>query len=138
VRRDAPPDALTPRAATRALDELPFPAWDLVDVEHYRRIWIDAHGYYSVNAVGARGCPYHCNWCAKPIYGQRYQSRSPASVAEELAWVRRVVRPDHVWFADDIFGLKPGWVEAFASEVQDRGVRTPFKVQARADLIDEN
>jgi radical SAM superfamily enzyme YgiQ (UPF0313 family) len=109
-----------------------------VDVERYRSAWLERHDFFSVNMVTTRGCPYHCNWCAKPIYGQRYQSRSPASVAEELSFVRRAVRPDHVWFADDIFGLKPGWVEAFASEVESRGVRTRFKIQARADLIEEN
>ena len=126
------------RPLLRDLDALPFPAWDLVDVERYRSAWLERHDFFSVNMVTTRGCPYHCNWCAKPIYGQRYQSRSPASVAEELSFVRRAVGPDHVWFADDIFGLKPGWVEAFASEVESRGVRTRFKIQARADLIDEN
>jgi radical SAM superfamily enzyme YgiQ (UPF0313 family) len=126
------------RVFVRDLDTLPFPAWDLVDIERYRSAWLERHAFFSVNMVTTRGCPYHCNWCAKPIYGQRYQSRSPSSVAEELAFVRRVVRPDHVWFADDIFGLKPGWVEAFASEVERRGLRTPFKIQARADLIDES
>ncbi|MGH9336965.1 MAG: B12-binding domain-containing radical SAM protein, partial [Vicinamibacteria bacterium] len=127
-----------PRPFLRELDRLPLPAWDLVDVERYRSAWLERHDFFSVNMVTTRGCPYHCNWCAKPIYGQRYQMRSPAGVAEELSFLRRVVRPDHVWFADDIFGLKPGWVEAFASEVDARGARTPFKMQARADLIDEN
>ena len=47
------------------------------------------------------------------------------------------LEPDHIWFADDIFGLEPGWVEAFAREVESRGVVTSFKIQARVDLIDE-
>ena len=124
------------RGFIRDLDRLPFPAWDLVDVERYRRAWLRRHDYFSINMVTTRGCPYHCNWCAKPIYGQRYNTRSPRGVAEELAWLRRVVRPDHVWFADDIFGLKPGWVEKFAAEVEALGCATPFKIQARVDLID--
>ena len=49
------------------LDKLPFPAWDLVDVDKYRSIWLKRHGYFSMNMVTTRGCPYHCNWCAKPI-----------------------------------------------------------------------
>ena len=68
------------------LDAIPFPAWDLVDVARYRRLWRERHGYYSMNMVTTRGCPYHCNWCAKPIWGQRYHSRSPECVAAEMGW----------------------------------------------------
>jgi anaerobic magnesium-protoporphyrin IX monomethyl ester cyclase len=56
------------RPDIRDLDKLPFPAWDLVDVEKYRQVWRQRHGYYSMNMVTTRGCPYHCNWCAKPIW----------------------------------------------------------------------
>ena len=124
------------RGFIRDLDRLPFPAWDLVDVERYRAAWLRRHDRFSINMVTTRGCPYHCNWCAKPIYGQRYNTRSPRGVAEELAWLKGVVKPDHVWFADDIFGLTPHWVEEFADEVDARGCATPFKIQARVDLID--
>ena len=117
------------------LDAMPFPAWDLVDVERYRRIWQEHHGYYSMNMVTTRGCPYHCNWCAKPIWGQRYHSRSPECVAEELSWLKETYRPDHIWFADDIMGLKPGWWTAFAAAVEARNARLPFKCLSRADLI---
>ena len=65
------------RPDIRNLDGLPFPAWELVDIPRYRKIWQERHGYYSMNMVTTRGCPYHCNWCAKPIWGQRYNLRSP-------------------------------------------------------------
>jgi anaerobic magnesium-protoporphyrin IX monomethyl ester cyclase len=42
---------------------------------------------------------------------------------------------DHIWFADDIFGLKPGWVKAFAALVEESGMKFRFKIQARADLL---
>jgi radical SAM superfamily enzyme YgiQ (UPF0313 family) len=124
-----------PRPILKQLDELPFPAWDLVDTEKYRRIWLERHGYYSINMVTTRGCPYHCNWCAKPIWGQRYNVRSAQQVAQELAWLREHVRPDHIWFADDIFGLKPRWVQEFATLVEQLGICTPFKCLSRADLL---
>ena len=105
----------------RELDALPLPAWDLVDVDRYRSIWRARHGYFSMNLVTTRGCPYHCNWCAKPIYGQRYTARSPEHVVDEMAWLKRTYQPDHLWIADDIFGLKPGWIERFAELL--RGAR---------------
>lgn len=113
------------RAPERWPDTFPFPAWDLLNVERYRTAWRQAHGYFSVNMVTTRGCPFHGNWCAKPIWGQRYAMRSPANVAEEMALVKRTLAPDHLWFADDIFGLQPKWVAAFAQEVESRDASIP-------------
>ena len=125
------------RPDIRLLDNLPFPAWDLVDTERYRRTWMEHHGYYSMNMVTTRGCPYHCNWCAKPIWGQRYNSRSPENVVNELRWLKGTYHPDHVWFADDIMGLRPGWLEKFAALVKEMDACVPFKCLQRADLITE-
>jgi anaerobic magnesium-protoporphyrin IX monomethyl ester cyclase len=119
----------------RDLDALPFPAWNLVDIPRYQAIWRERHGYYSMNMVTTRGCPFHCNWCAKPIWGQRYNVRSPASVAAELKWLADTYHPDHVWFVDDIMGLKPGWMSQFADLVEQQGARIPFKCLNRVDLL---
>jgi radical SAM superfamily enzyme YgiQ (UPF0313 family) len=127
----------TPRGFQKNLDAFPFPARDLLEVEKYRAAWRKKHSYFSLNLVTTRGCPFRCNWCAKPIYGDRYNSRSPENVVEEMAWLRKNFQPDHLWFADDIFGLKPGWVEKFGSVVQAAGVVIPFKIQARVDLLHE-
>lgn len=123
------------RPFIKSLDELPFPAWDLVDIDRYRRMWLERHGYYSMNLATTRGCPYHCNWCAKPIYGQRYAMRSPGAVVDEIAWLSRQFAPDHLWIVDDVFGLKPGWVEEFAALVIERHVRLPYRCLMRADQV---
>jgi len=59
------------------LDQLPMAAWDLVNISQYKKIWLKYHGYFSLNIATTRGCPYSCNWCAKPIYGRKYNTRSP-------------------------------------------------------------
>lgn len=133
----ATPDQLRPprRPAMKSLDVLPIPAWDLVDVSRYRRIWLERHGYYSMNMATTRGCPYHCNWCAKPIWGQRYNVHSPEYVVNQLKYLKTHYQPDHIWFADDIMGLKPGWIEQYADLVEQNGVRIPFKCLSRVDLL---
>jgi len=123
------------RDVIRDLDALPFPAWDLVDVARYRSIWKRHHGYHSMNLVTTRGCPFHCNWCAKPIYGQRYSARSPEHVADEMLQLKQTYAPDHLWIADDIFGLKPDWIERFARELDARDAAIPFKCLLRADQV---
>jgi anaerobic magnesium-protoporphyrin IX monomethyl ester cyclase len=123
------------RPDLRDLDSLPFPAWDLVDIPRYQQVWRERHGYYSMNLVTTRGCPYHCNWCAKPIWGQRYNSRSPENVVAEMKWLKDTYHPDHIWFADDILGLKPGWIERFAALLKEHDAAIPFKCLLRADLV---
>lgn len=126
----------TPRRSPELhLDRFPPPAWDLVDIESYRRAWEQAHGFFSLNLVASRGCPFSCNWCAKPISGHSYATRSPDKVAAEMAWLKQTLRPDHIWFADDIFGLSPEWVAEFAAAVAARNASIPFMIQSRADSI---
>jgi anaerobic magnesium-protoporphyrin IX monomethyl ester cyclase len=125
----------TPRRQERDLDSLPFPAWDLADADAYRRVWTKARGYFSWNVAASRGCPYSCNWCAKPTFGRRYSQRSPAYVAEEMRLLKATVAPDHIWFVDDIFGMTEHWIAEFAREVVRRGAVIPFMMQSRTSLI---
>jgi anaerobic magnesium-protoporphyrin IX monomethyl ester cyclase len=129
------PNYNPPRELRKDLDTLPLPAWDLVDTEQYRKAWIGAHQYFSLNMVSSRGCPYRCNWCAKPIYGQNYHVRSPESIASEMLYLKTTLRPDRIWFADDIFALSPKWTYAFADAVERLGAQIPFKMQSRCDLM---
>ncbi|MEW6469567.1 MAG: radical SAM protein [Bacteroidota bacterium] len=127
-----------PREIMRELDELPLPAWDLIDIEPYRKTWQRHNGYFSLNFVTTRGCPFKCNWCAKPIYGNRYNSHSPAYVVRALKQLVDKYRPDHFWFSDDIFGLKPKWIGEFASLVRQEKLGIRFKIQSRVDLLLED
>ncbi len=125
----------TARKVLHHLDELAIPAWDLVDMQRYKKAWISSTGYFSINMSTTRGCPYKCNWCAKPIYGNRYNARSPQNVVKELVELKQKYGFDHVWFCDDIFGLKPGWTKEFAHLLKENGLQLRFKIQSRADLL---
>ena len=114
---------------------LPVPPLDLTDFAPYRAAWTAEHGYFSVNMVASRGCPFRCNWCAKPISGNKFQLRSAADVAEEMRLLKSTVGADHIWFSDDVFALNHHWVSDFAREVTGRHAAVPFKIQSRADLM---
>ena len=131
VRRTEP----LPKASSWT--DLLTPARDLVDVAPYCEAWKSAHGYFSMNAVASRGCPYRCNWCAKPISGDRFHVRPADAVADEIQELKGAFGAEHVWFGDDIFALNHRWTEQFAIEVERRDCKLPFKIQARADLMSE-
>ncbi len=140
VRRDATGKtirSLERLAKNPAWSSLPLPARDLIDLEPYRTAWQAAHGYFSANMVSSRGCPYHCNWCAKPISGNKFHLRPAAAVAEEMRLLKTDARVDHIWFGDDVFALNHHWVQEFAGEVVKRNASVPFKIQSRADLMTE-
>jgi anaerobic magnesium-protoporphyrin IX monomethyl ester cyclase len=126
------------RQVIKNLDEIPFPAWDLINMDEYRQRWLQSSGYFSINMGTTRGCPYKCNWCAKPIYGNRYNNRSVENVVAEIKMLKEKYSFDHIWFCDDIFGLKPGWVKMFANLVGHEKQKFEFKIQSRVDLLLED
>lgn len=142
VRGD-PPDGIAFAQGRAGATPLPshehatLPAWDLVDLRKYRDVWRNAHGIFSLNMAASRGCSFRCNWCAKPIWGNRYLQRPAVDVAAEMAHLKRAYAPDHIWFADDIFGFRIDWVTEFAQALRDSDGLVPFTIQTRADLISE-
>ncbi|MGH9557739.1 MAG: B12-binding domain-containing radical SAM protein, partial [Bryobacteraceae bacterium] len=85
--------------------------------------------------ITARGCPYHCRWCSHSVYGKTHRRRSPASVAEEVAWIAKRYEPEMLWIADDVFTIHPGWIAKYAEEMCRRDLRIPFECITRADRV---
>ncbi len=123
------------RQIVKELDSFPMPAWDLIDISSYQKIWLESHSYLSLNIATTRGCPFKCNWCAKPIYGNKYNSRSPQKVVGEIEYLMKNFNVNHFWMCDDIFGLKPGWVQEFRDIVKSKELKFRYKIQSRADLL---
>ncbi|MBK8848191.1 MAG: radical SAM protein [Bacteroidetes bacterium] len=123
------------RTVLKNLDTLAAPAWQLLDFTLYKKAWEKSAGYISINLATTRGCPFKCNWCAKPIYGNRYNSHSVDFIIEQIKLVTQQFGVTHIWFCDDIFGLKPGWISQFADALTDSNLKIKFKIQCRADLL---
>jgi radical SAM superfamily enzyme YgiQ (UPF0313 family) len=120
------------------LDNLPLPAWELVDLAQYARRWRARHGHWEMNVWTARGCPFRCNWCAKPTWGRSYHVRSAEAVAAEISLLRARYQPDRLWFTDDIFGLRPAWLRAFRVAIEAAGAPPlPYRCLSRADLLQD-
>jgi len=115
------------------LDALPDPAWALCDLAPYARRWRKHHGVWELNIWTARGCPYRCNWCAKPIWGRTYHVRSAARVAAELHGLMAQHRPDRIWFTDDIFALRPAWLRDLRAALGEKTL--PYRCLSRVDLL---
>ena len=123
------------RKVLQNLDDLPMPAWDLVDIESYRNVWKQNKQEFTLNIATTRGCPYKCNWCAKPIYGNRYNAHSPQYIVEEIAFLKEKFGVSRFWMCDDIFGLKPNWVQEFGKLLEHQNIKINYFIQSRVDLL---
>jgi radical SAM superfamily enzyme YgiQ (UPF0313 family) len=119
------------------LDSQPWPDRERIDLSKYLDAWRSHHGRGSISVITARGCPYHCRWCSHSVYGKTHRRRSPASVAEEIAWIRDRYQPEMLWIADDVFTIHPGWITQYAQEMKRRDLRIPFECITRADRMNE-
>ena len=117
------------------LDLQPWPDRERVDIPRYLSAWRERHGRGSISVITARGCPYHCRWCSHSTYGKTHRRRSPAGVAEEVAWIAERYHPEMLWMADDVFTIHPGWIAEYGAQMRRRGLRIPFECITRADRM---
>ena len=100
-----------PRPFIKDLDSLPFPAWDLVDLEKYNTQF-HVYGGIRIPVMGSRGCPYNCAYCGSPImWKRRVRYRSPQNVVEEIRTIKEKFSIDQIHFWDDNLFMKRSYIE---------------------------
>ena len=95
-----------PFMSAEELDALPFPAYDLVDMERYSQML--SYGYNKRRQgvlYTSRGCPYRCDFC-HVLFGKRFRERSPQSLLEEVTWLYERWDVRDFYIVDDIFNLQ--------------------------------
>ncbi len=127
----------SPRNFVENLDELPFPSRELFDNESYKRYYSERFGYSISPIITSRGCPFSCDFCSRPVFGQTFRSRSPANIAEEVESVADLGY-DRVWFADDCFTLKRAHLIDVCKELVHRRIDVGWECLSRVDTMDRN
>ena len=130
------------RNPVEALDQLPFPAWDLIDMKSYINVWgqLDSvkPGLRGINITAARGCPFSCTFCQPVLdamFGKKLRQRSPASVIAELKALKTQYQIEAFWFTDDTFTTNRKWVLAFCDALEDAKLNLLWGCTTRANLI---
>lgn len=133
----APTTRTAPRPLIRKLDELPWPKRQRRDLDRYFAAWRARHGLTAMSLTTSRGCPYHCTWCSKQVYGDTFRRREPDAVIDEMIAVRSEFSPDQLWFVDDMFTINRKWVHTFCTRVVQRRAQVPFYVIGRPETLDD-
>jgi anaerobic magnesium-protoporphyrin IX monomethyl ester cyclase len=130
------------RDRIKNVDELPWPAWELFDIEAYSTNRLVSGIYYgkTVPILATRGCPYQCTYCSSPnMWTTRWYAREPKDVLDEIESYHKKYGATNFPFQDLTAILKRDWVVEFCRQVETRGLKITWQLPAgtRSEIIDE-
>lgn len=143
VEPDAPKlvDADDPKSAmfldAKRLDELPFPARHLIDVDSYR---YEIDGIRAMSMIAQLGCPFECGFCGgreSPML-RRVRMRSTANIVMEMGELHAAYGVRGFMLYDDELNVNPRMVELMRAirTLQDKlGVEFRLRGFIKAQLF---
>jgi anaerobic magnesium-protoporphyrin IX monomethyl ester cyclase len=115
-RRDGYAIFTRPRPLEIKLDDLPFPAYDLLDMTDYI-------GYPAWHIITSRGCLYHCTFCTNNLMWEgRMRSRSPNNVVDEIQMLHERYGVNRIQFQDDTINIPRQRAIDICDEIIGRGL----------------
>lgn len=124
-----------PRQFLKNLDEIPYPAFDLVPIEKYREN-IHVREGLAIPIMGSRGCPFNCTFCASPtIWHRKVRFRSSENILDEIESYIKQYKIRKFHFYDDNFLLSVKKMEEFCKNIIERDINIEWVCLARADII---
>jgi len=115
------------------LDGIPFPDWDLVDIDRYARA--DALSPLAM-MVSARGCPYRCGFCFRGASGMRTRFRDPVSIVDEMEYLHRRWKTREIVFCNDTLTVRRDHIIAMCKEILRRDLKIFWQGSTRVDAVD--
>ncbi len=133
-----------PRPPIKNLDELPYPAYHLVDMEHYlnpEKIEYRSFKDRSISMITSRGCPFNCVFCSVHLHmGKAFRAHSVDYVVNHIEHVVNTYRVKTIFFEDDNLTFDLKRFEAICDRLLERKIgfkwETPNGI--RADYLTLN
>ncbi len=126
-----------PRDFIEDLDAIPFPAREQFNNKGYMKHYSSNFGYTTTALITSRGCPFECDFCSRPIFGNTFRSRSANNIAQEVEEVERLGY-ERVWFADDCFTLNRVRLIEICDELIHRKIKIGWECLSRVDTVDSD
>lgn len=123
-----------PRQMIKNLDELPFPAVDLLpDLSKYRLYLLHYKKLPYMTMFTTRGCPHLCVFCNTP-FGKKVRYHSPAYVVDYIEYLIRGFGIKELHFSDDTFTMDEGRVSDICGLLRSRRLKVGWYSAIRANL----
>jgi anaerobic magnesium-protoporphyrin IX monomethyl ester cyclase len=117
------------------LDKIPFPSRELFDNQAYKSYYARNFGYTTTAIITSRGCPFQCDFCSRPIFGNTFRSRTANNIVQEVEAVQKRGY-QRVWFADDCFTLNRERLMEICEELNRRNIMIGWECLSRVDTVD--
>ena len=118
------------------LDEMPFPAYELLPMGEYRYAQKDLIWPFSI-VLTSRGCPFNCIFCLKTMSEGGYKVRNPKSVVDEIEYLIRNFNIKSIFFQDWEFTINKERVEEICDLILGKKLKVLWGCNSRAnDLSD--
>ncbi|UCD73201.1 MAG: B12-binding domain-containing radical SAM protein [Candidatus Bathyarchaeota archaeon] len=124
-----------PREPIWDLDSIPFPSRELFDNQAYKSYYIRKFGYSVTSMITSRGCPFKCDFCSQPVFGNQVRTRSAENIVDEIESVLELGY-QRVWFTDDCFTLERNRIFCICNEIIRRDLNIDWECLSRVDTID--
>lgn len=95
-----------------------FPLPDRSDFDHtaYQKEWLDRTGSATTSIMTTLGCPFNCDFCSRPVFGNLFRRRDLDLVFAEIDQIRRLGYTS-LWIADDNFTLDISFLRRFCQRM---------------------
>jgi radical SAM superfamily enzyme YgiQ (UPF0313 family) len=124
----------TPRPLATNLDELSFPARQLLPNDQYIQYGRKTFGYSKTTVITTRGCPFRCEFCSNAVFGVSYRERSAVNVVDEVEQAL-LLGYDYIHFADDVFTFNKERLLAICDEIKQRRLSFAWECLGRVDSM---
>jgi anaerobic magnesium-protoporphyrin IX monomethyl ester cyclase len=131
----------SPRTFNENLDELPFPAYHLIDMEQYldpTRIEYRSFQKRALSMITSRGCPFNCSFCSVHLHmGKTFRAHSVDYVINHLEYVVNKYRVKTIYFEDDNLTFDIRRFEAICDKIIEKDIKFQWETPngVRADYL---
>jgi anaerobic magnesium-protoporphyrin IX monomethyl ester cyclase len=106
----------------KEINFFPIPYRGDFDHAAYQNVWFQKDGSKSTSLITTFGCPFNCDFCSRPIFGNRFRRRNLDNVFEEIRQIQSIGY-DTLWIADDNFTLDLRFLSEFCARITGQGIR---------------
>ena len=128
----------------RNLDELPYPAYDLVNMEQYlspKKIGYRSFRNRAISMITSRGCPFNCCFCSVHLHmGREFRANSAKYVTNHVQYVVDKFKVKNIFFEDDNLTFDLSRFEAICDGLIERKIKIGWETPngVRADCLNLN